>query len=119
MKKFVLLGVSALCLMASFAAQPTVAQADDHMPAGHTAVWFEIPVMDMDRAVAFYNAVLAVEMTSNSDMGVPMAFFPNGDGALIKMDEAVPGATGPVLYLNGGDDLQPMLDRVVPAGGTV
>ncbi len=30
-----------------------------------------------------------------------------------------PSQNGSLVYLNGGSDLQPMLDRVVKAGGTV
>lgn len=88
------------------------------------AVWFEIPVVDMARAVKFYDAVLATQLQVQKDTAVPMAMFPGDEGygsagALIQMPALKPGANGTIVYLNGGEDLQPALDRVEPAGGRV
>jgi len=38
---------------------------------------------------------------------------------LVKGDEYKPTADGAVLYLNAGNDLQPMLDKVAESGGQV
>lgn len=53
-----------------------------------------------------------------------MAMFPEDQeavsGAVIGASENhQPGANGPRVYLNGGNDLSTILDRVEPAGGTV
>ena len=52
-----------------------------------------------------------------------MAMLPRGEmgvgGAVVKFKEHKPGTSGPLVYLAGGRNLQAMLDRVVPAGGTV
>lgn len=100
----------------------SIAHADSQMPDGPVS-WFEIPVTKMDRAMAFYNKVLAVELKLDTSHGAPMAFFPmkpkQTSGALVQIKGFTPGATGTVVYLNGGDNLQPMLDRVVPAGGKI
>jgi len=87
------------------------------------AVWFEIPVVDMERAAKFYGAVMGFEVRVETMYGEEMGFFPtegwaNG-GALTKMGAASPSDQGVVVYLNGGSDLQRMLDRVEPAGGKV
>src|SRR5580704_13596416 len=103
----------ALSLVLMLGAGSRAAFADGQMSDGVVS-WFEIPVVKMDRAVAFYNKVLAIELKLDSSHGAPMAFFPmkpkQTSGALIKVDGFKPGATGTVVYLNGGDNLEPMLD---------
>lgn len=87
------------------------------------AVWFEIPVKDMNRAVAFYSRVMNVDLKVESWGPISMAVFPiKGEGvhgALVKGDEYQPSDKGPVLYLNGGDDCAAPLGRVAAAGGKV
>jgi predicted enzyme related to lactoylglutathione lyase len=54
-----------------------------------------------------------------------MAVFPaDGDemvvhGALVQGEHHVPGAAGPLVYLNAGDDLSAPLARVEGAGGKI
>lgn len=85
--------------------------------------WFEIPSEDIDRAVKFYGAILDKPMKRDDTMNMPYSFFPteNGGvgGALIQHEQYTPNATGAVIYLNGGADLQVILDRVSGAGGKV
>jgi hypothetical protein len=85
--------------------------------------WFEIPVSDMDRALKFYNAILGVEMSAAEAMpGFKMAMFPVEDGvggALLHGDGYAPSADGTIVYLNGGENLSTVLDRVEGAGGSV
>ena len=85
--------------------------------------WFEIPATDYDRAVKFYNTVLASELQP-MDMGDGplMAMFPAEDGisgAVIKAEGYTPSADGSVIYLNAGADLSDALGRVEAAGGQV
>lgn len=96
------------------------------MSSPHSISWFEIPSEDFQRAVKFYSAVFdtelqTMEMNTGGDLPMPMALLPHGEGgvsgAVIYLPDHKPGMKGPMLYLNGGDDLQPMLDRVVAAGG--
>ncbi len=86
------------------------------------AVWFEIPVTDLARAQEFYSKVLDTE-THEMDMGpFKMAFFPHDNnvaGALVEGDGYIPGDKGPLIYLNGGEDLALPLSRVAAAGGKV
>jgi predicted enzyme related to lactoylglutathione lyase len=87
--------------------------------------WFEIPVADMTRAVAFYGAILGVELKAEEIMGMLTAFFPydwEGEGAgggLVQGPGYVPSSEGTLVYLNGGDDLATVLDKVEGAGGSV
>jgi len=85
--------------------------------------WFEIPVIDFRRGVDFYNRILDCKMYESVVMGNEMAFFPMEDpgigGALIKSDDQKPSMDGTMVYLNGGEDLITILDRVKDAGGKV
>ncbi len=89
----------------------------------HVLSWFEIPVADFDRARTFYEAILdrAIEPLEMGPMRMGMlSTDPNiVSGALVSGEDAAPSRDGTVIYLNGGDDLAVMLDRVVPAGGSV
>ena len=84
--------------------------------------WFDIPVVDVERAVKFYGNIFEAELTP-MDMGqMIMAVLPYQDGvggALTKSEMHVPSTEGSVLYLNSGEDLSIVLDRVDSAGGQV
>jgi len=85
--------------------------------------WFEIPATDFDRAVRFYSAIYDNDMPTR-DMGhVKMGFFSHEQGqvggAVVTGEGYQPSRDGSKLYLNGGDDLSTVLDRVETAGGTV
>ncbi len=88
------------------------------------AAWFEIPTRDFERAVRFYEAVFACRLERTNIAGGDLAVFPHErdatGGALVAPDDAYqPSATGAVVYLNAGADLQPLLDRVSANGGKV
>ncbi|PZN97651.1 MAG: VOC family protein [Alphaproteobacteria bacterium] len=81
--------------------------------------YFEIPVSDMDRAMAFYGKALGSRFTRQTIDGYDMALFA-GDGpvhgALARGDVYVPGKAGPVLYF-AVEDIRAVLARAVAAGG--
>ena len=85
--------------------------------------WFEIPVTDFDRAVAFYGRILGRDLVSTENGPMKMAFLGedpmNPGGALSFGPGMEPGDTGTVVYINGGSDLAVIMDRVEPAGGQV
>ena len=85
--------------------------------------WFEIPAADYDRASTFYSKVLKGDVQHMEMMNIKMAFLPmEGEGvggAVVSGEGYKPSADGPVLYLNGGDDLSVPLSRVEEAGGQV
>ena len=70
---------------------------------------FEIPVTDMDRAVAFYEDVFGYALTRENVDGYDMAFFPRAadrpgaSGALAKGDVYRPSHDGPVIYFDVAD----------------
>ena len=85
--------------------------------------WFEIPVADIERAKKFYEAVLGSEINL-VEMGESRMGFLSHDqgatgGAIVQGPGYTPSDQGTLVYLNGGDDLNPALERVGPAGGEV
>jgi predicted enzyme related to lactoylglutathione lyase len=85
--------------------------------------WFEIPASDFGRAEKFYSTILATELIPMQDMeGYQMSMFPaegGVGGGVIQGEGYVPSAEGTVVYLNAGDDLNIVLNRVEAAGGKV
>lgn len=94
-------------------------------PANHLN-WFEISVLDFERAKRFYESLFQITMEVQQLGPVLMAYFPVVDqaagkliGALAKSSEHRPSADGVMIYLNANPDLQLVIDRVVGAGGKV
>lgn len=88
----------------------------------HYINWFEIPAYNFERAVAFYNHIYAIEMESTEINGYRMAFFPANKGiggAVVAGEGCTPNTTGPLVYLNGGKDLNVVLNRIEAAGGRI
>ncbi|MGC4175282.1 VOC family protein [Demequina sp.] len=79
--------------------------------------------MDLKRATAFYEAVLGVTTTPEDiGDGQPKSLLSGPDGVVGSIAHGPdwsPSPDGIVIYISGGDDLQVMLDRVVPAGGEI
>jgi predicted enzyme related to lactoylglutathione lyase len=83
----------------------------------------EIPTIDFSRAVKFYQAILDISIEEIDMQGTQMGVFPS-DGevvsvVLIKSEEYKPTVDGTNVYLNAGDDLQTVLDKIKPNGGKV
>lgn len=93
----------------------------------NVANWFEIPVLDTDRAKKFYETLFEIEMTSRNMNGMEMIFFPMDpqmksgkvSGALVKGEHMVPSKAGVLVYLNANPSIQVIEDRIEPAGGKI
>lgn len=85
--------------------------------------WFEIPAANLSRAIAFYKAILGCDITEAEMAGVRIGFFPtdgkNVSGAIIQGNDYKPSTKGIVTYLNGGNDLQNVLDKVENNNGKI
>lgn len=83
----------------------------------------EIPVADFSKALSFYKNILGVAIEEMEMDGNQMGVIPNEEGTvnvvLVKGTDYKPTSDGAVLYLNAGNDLQPMLDKVTQNGGQV
>jgi len=84
---------------------------------------FEIPATDILRAVNFYQAILDISIERVEIPGMEMGIFPyEGQivtGVIMKGEGSKPSADGITIYLNGGDNLQTILDKVEKNGGKV
>jgi predicted enzyme related to lactoylglutathione lyase len=89
------------------------------------AGWFEIPVQNMDRAVAFYEEVFQFKMQRNKLGELEMAWFPfsvDGKGAAGSLvyhpDFYKPSAHGTLVYLSC-EDVANESSRIEKAGGKI
>jgi predicted enzyme related to lactoylglutathione lyase len=76
--------------------------------------WFEIPAIDFNQAVHFYNHIYGIEMEQNITEVNSMAFFPSKSGiggAIIAGPSSIPSDKGMLIYLNGGNDLNNVLKK--------
>lgn len=90
------------------------------------AVWIEIPVRDIERAMKFYRAVFDLQPTEISTDEVRRTttvvnMTPEGRPgiSLNQTRNFEPGDRGPLVYLDTGEDLTDHLNRVEPAGGKI
>lgn len=85
--------------------------------------WFEIPATNFDRAVGFYKCILELEIQETEMFGTKMGFFPsdgkNVSGAIVQGDDYQPSKEGVLLYFNGGENLQIILDRIEKYNGKI
>ncbi len=84
---------------------------------------FEIPATDISRAINFYKEILGVDIEKLEFPGMEMGLFPYQDqivtGVIMKGEGYQPSANGVTIYLNGGDNLQTILDKVEGNGGKI
>ncbi|MFT7588322.1 MAG: putative enzyme related to lactoylglutathione lyase [Limisphaerales bacterium] len=84
--------------------------------------WFEIPALNFEKAVSFYDHIFDIKMECSVNSTHSMALFPVSDGAggaVVCGPGSVPGQDGPLIYLNGGKDLELILSKVPEAGGRI
>lgn len=85
--------------------------------------WFEIPTTDIQRAAAFFRAILAEPLIDVS-AEEPMHMFPSHGGEVSGAIVQRPGPrgmrpsdSGVMVYLRVEGTLADAMDRVAPAGG--
>jgi len=89
------------------------------------AVWIEIPVNDLERAMAFYQAVFDLEATPIVEEDVrrtkTLSNAPEGGPgiSLNKTANFTPHNQGVLVYMDCGADSAPTLAKVEAAGGKI
>ncbi|UXI69891.1 VOC family protein [Tahibacter amnicola] len=86
------------------------------------AVWFDIPVSDLDRAVGFYAAVLGVgvEKSTFGDFTFGILAHEHGNGGcLVPNPDEAGAARGILLYLNVNGRIRDAVSQVKAKGGSV
>jgi uncharacterized protein len=86
------------------------------------AVWFDIPVRDLDRAAAFYAGVLSIKV-EKVDAG-PMTFCvlehdQGNGGCLVKQDAEVASNAGILVYMNADGRIREAVRKAVALGGKI
>ena len=89
--------------------------------------WFEIPVEEMERAMAFYESFLGIKLSKQQFGPLEMALFPGdpdapgSSGALVRFPGMYsPSQEGVVVYFSSRTgDLNDELANVEKAGGKI
>ena len=85
--------------------------------------WFEIPSVDFQRAVGFYETIFDTKLKVEDLGSLPMGIFSNENGESVGCvahgEYLVPHTDGAVLYLDATPGLDAVLGRVEAAGGRV
>lgn len=90
----------------------------------HALNWFEIPVSNFERAKKFYETIFGIQLfvvEGDQPSGMFPADWQKGEvgGSITAGDGYEPSDKGTLVFLNGGDDLGKVLDKVEGAGGKV
>lgn len=83
--------------------------------------FFELPVIDFERAAQFYNEVFLQDIKKMEHGGNYMGFFSQNpnivSGALVQGEGYTPNEKAAIVYFDCIDDLAPVLERAIKAGG--
>lgn len=81
--------------------------------------WVEIPTVNFDRAVDFYNSLLGIQLEKVDCGTEKMAFLPNDAGAIFWAPEFKPSQDGLLVSMNCGTDIDGWIKRVEANGGKI
>jgi predicted enzyme related to lactoylglutathione lyase len=86
-------------------------------------VWVDIPVLNLDRAIRFYSAVLGAPVHKEEYPGVALGLLPGKDpdvtGCLYTKEGEQPSDRGLLIYLNADGRLDEAVAAVEANGGKV
>jgi predicted enzyme related to lactoylglutathione lyase len=94
----------------------------EHNSANNRVVWCDIPVADLDRAIAFYRGALAIKVDRMDFDGMSFAILEHekGNGGCLIPHEGYAGCTtGPLVYLNVDGRIRDAVAQVAIHGGKV
>lgn len=84
---------------------------------------FEIPATDINRAVSFYQSILGINIEVIDMQGMQMGLFPSEghavSGVITSGEGYEPSTNGVLVYLNGGDNLELVLNKIEQFGGQI
>lgn len=102
---------------------PQPATAPKAIPVKNQIVWVDIPVIDLDRAIAFYSQVLSAPITMETVPGFSFALLPhagtNVSGCLVRTNDSKPSQNGPLVYMNVEGRLDDAVAAAERNGGKV
>jgi predicted enzyme related to lactoylglutathione lyase len=94
----------------------------DFNSQNNRAVWFDIPVADLDRATNFYAKVLAVGVTKEAFNDIEFSVIHHQDGnggCLVPHPDQISSTGGILLYLNANGRIRDAVAQATEHGGKV
>jgi predicted enzyme related to lactoylglutathione lyase len=96
---------------------------DKELAMANQIVWCDIPVLDLERAIRFYSAVLGSEVKQEQSPGMTIGILPHNDGevggCLFKSSDDKPSDQGAMIYLNANGRLDDAIAAVAAHGGKI
>ncbi len=84
---------------------------------------FEIPALDLSRAIDFYQSILDIKIEKIDIPQMQMGLFPTQGqmsfGVIMQGEGYIPSSNGVTIYLDGGDDLQIILEKIEKKDGKI
>ena len=94
----------------------------DFNSRNNRAVWFDVPVVDLDRAAAFYAAVLGIKVQKEQFDGTSFCVLEHKDGnggCLIENKSEVAPDKGILVYMNVDGRIRDAMVEVTKHAGQV
>ena len=88
----------------------------------NSVVWVDIPVARLDRAIAFYSAMLGETVEKEGGPGFSFGLLPHAEvgGCLVEANgDSQPSRNGALVYLNAEGRLKQAVEAVKTHGGQV
>lgn len=93
------------------------------MSQGNTVCWVDIPVVNLDRAIQFYQSVLDAPVQKIAEHGLEFGLLPhtqdNVSGCLVVMADRQPSKNGSLIYFNVEGRLPQAVNAAQENGGTI
>jgi hypothetical protein len=93
------------------------------MEPKNTFCWIDIPVIDLDRAIQFYDSVLDEPIQKIDEHGFQFGLLPHAEnnvsGCLTVMEDRKPSQDGPLVYLSVEGYLNKAVKSAENHGGKV
>ena len=86
------------------------------------AVWFDIPVADLDRAREFYAAVMGITVTKEQFGEMSFGLLEHGDGnggCLVLQPDEISSDRGILVYMNVDGRIHDAVAKVTEKGGSI
>jgi predicted enzyme related to lactoylglutathione lyase len=86
-----------------------------------TVVWSEIPVLDLEKGMAFYGAVIGTPLTLQKGQPNDQAILPGGDfsGGHLYVGTPAANGAGPSVHVACAGALEDAMERAKQAGAQV
>jgi predicted enzyme related to lactoylglutathione lyase len=92
-------------------------------PVHNQVVWFDIPCVDLDRAIRFYSAVLGAQVARHESPGFALGVLPHEGssvgGCLVVHSDSPPSDRGVLIYLNCSGRLDEAIAAAANHGGKI